>query len=54
MGIEGRIFPVGTKPPDAAAKGKEGQIDSMLAEDWFPMQVKQMDKAGRPNIGACD
>lgn len=27
MGIEGRIYPVGTKPPEAAAKVKKGQTD---------------------------
>ncbi|MCC6949855.1 MAG: restriction endonuclease, partial [Phycisphaerales bacterium] len=41
MGIDGRIFPVGSKPSDK---------DSMFAGDWFPIQVKQMDKVGRPDI----
>ena len=41
MGIDGRIFPVGTKPSDA---------HSMFAGDWFPIQVKQVDKVGRPDI----
>ena len=41
MGIDGRIFPVGTKPSDA---------NSMFAGDWFPIQVKQIDKCGRPDI----
>ncbi|MBI5763763.1 MAG: restriction endonuclease [Planctomycetes bacterium] len=50
MGIDGRIYPVGTKPAEAAAKGKKGHTDSMFAEDWFPIQVKQMDKVGRPDI----
>src|SRR5258708_32745753 len=35
MGVDGRIFPVGTKPTD---------IGSMFSDDWFPIQVKQMDK----------
>jgi DNA modification methylase len=42
MGIDGRIFPVGTKP----AKG------GLFSDDWFPIQVKQMDKVGRPDIDA--
>jgi site-specific DNA-methyltransferase (adenine-specific) len=42
MGIDGRIFPVGTKPD---TKG-----GTMFADDWFPIQVKQMDKVGRPDI----
>jgi DNA modification methylase len=46
MGIDGRIYPVGTEPSEA---GKEaGQLDFM--DDWYPIQVKQMDKVGRPDI----
>ncbi len=41
MGIDGRIFPVGTKPSDS---------NSMFAGDWFPIQVKQTDRVGRPDI----
>ena len=40
-GIDGRIFPPGTKPSDK---------NSMFAGDWFPIQVKQTDKTGRPDI----
>lgn len=50
MGIDGRIYPVGTKPAEAASKGKKGQTDHMFADDWFPIQVKQVDKVGRPDI----
>jgi DNA modification methylase len=42
MGIDGRIFPVGTKPD---AKG-----GAMFSDDWFPIQAKQMEKVGRPAI----
>ena len=42
-GVDGRIFPVGTKPADK---------DSMFSDDWFPIQVKQMDKVGHPDIDA--
>ena len=41
MGIDGRLFPVGTKPADK---------NNMFAGDWFPIQVKQIDKVGRPDI----
>jgi len=41
MGIDGRIFPVGTKPSDQ---------NSMFAGDWFPVQVKQTERVGRPDI----
>ncbi len=42
MGVDGRIFPVGTKP----------SADGLFSDDWFPIQVKQMDKVGRPDIDA--
>lgn len=45
MGIDGRIFPVGSKPSDQ---------DSMFAGDWFPIQVKQSEKVGRPDIDAFE
>ncbi|MBA3403086.1 MAG: restriction endonuclease [Gemmatimonadaceae bacterium] len=41
MGVDGRIFPVGTKPDE---KG------GLFSDDWFPIQVKQTDKVGRPDI----
>src|SRR3954453_15151053 len=43
MGVDGRIFPAGIKPSDP---------DSMFADDWSPVQVKQTDKVGRPDIDA--
>lgn len=45
MGIDGRIFPVGTKPSDA---------NNMFAGDWFPVQVKQTDRVGRPDIDSFE
>ena len=46
MGIDGRIYPIGSEP---GATGKDaGQLDFM--DDWYPIQVKQMDKVGRPDI----
>jgi DNA modification methylase len=46
MGIDGRIYPIGSEPHPA---GKEaGQLDFM--DEWYPIQVKQMDKVGRPDI----
>jgi hypothetical protein len=42
MGVDGRIFPVGTKPAEGG----------LFSDDWFPIQVKQMDKVGRPDIDA--
>jgi SAM-dependent methyltransferase len=46
MDIDGRIYPIGSEP---TAAGKEaGELDFM--DDWYPIQVKQMDKTGRPDI----
>jgi len=47
-GIDGRIFPVGTE----SAGFKEG--DLTLEECWYPIQVKQKDKAGWPDIDAFE
>lgn len=44
MGLDGRIFPVGSEP-----KGF-GSDELGLQERWYPIQVKQKDKAGRPDI----
>ncbi len=49
-GIDGRIYPV-----SAASKRlgkKPGQLDFM--DIWYPVQVKQKDKAGRPDIDAFE
>lgn len=46
MGIDGRIYPVSALPSTAAKD--TGQFDFM--DNWFPIQVKQKDKAGRPDI----
>jgi len=43
MGIDGRIFPVGTKPT-------ERDQHDMFVGDWYPIQVKQKEKVGRPDV----
>ena len=54
MGIDGRIFPV-SAAPTKAAKAKKGQTLGMDFMDvWYPIQVKQKDKAGRPDIDAFE
>jgi len=46
MGIDGRIYPVSSMPTKS---GKiAGELDFMNV--WYPIQVKQKDKAGRPDI----
>jgi hypothetical protein len=47
MGIDGRIYPVSATP-----RKSEGQLDFM--DVWYPIQVKQKDKAGRPDIDAFE
>jgi site-specific DNA-methyltransferase (adenine-specific) len=47
-GIDGRIYPVGVTPRETGA----GEL--ALEESWYPIQVKQKDKAGRPDIDALE
>jgi len=35
-------------------KGKKDHTDSMFADDWFPIQVKQADRVGRPDIDSFE
>jgi DNA methylase len=46
MGIDGRIYPVSSMPQKSGKAA--GELDFMDA--WYPIQVKQKDKAGRPDI----
>ena len=53
MGIDGRIFPVHTLPEKPGTKkGETLPFDYM--DDWYPIQVKQKDKAGRPDIDSFE
>jgi site-specific DNA-methyltransferase (adenine-specific) len=47
MGLDGRIYPVSVVPTV-----KSGSLDFM--DVWYPIQVKQKDKAGRPDIDAFE
>jgi site-specific DNA-methyltransferase (adenine-specific) len=47
MGLDGRIYPVSALPERA-----EGMLGFM--DHWYPIQVKQKDKAGRPDIDAFE
>ena len=47
MGIDGRIYPVSATP-----KKKEDELDFM--DVWYPIQVKQKDKVGRPDIDSFE
>jgi len=47
MGIDGRIYPVSAIP-----KKKADELEFM--DVWYPIQVKQKDKVGRPDIDAFE
>ncbi|MGA2915878.1 MAG: DNA methyltransferase [Sedimentisphaerales bacterium] len=47
MGIDGRIYPVSAVP-----KKVKGELDFM--DVWYPIQVKQKDKVGRPDIDSFE
>ncbi len=50
MGIDGRIYLVDAMPKKTGkAAGELGFMD-----DWYPIQVKQKDKAGRPDIDSFE
>jgi DNA modification methylase len=48
MGIDGRIYPVSATPK------KRGAGELAFMDDWYPIQVKQKDKAGRPDIDSFE
>jgi DNA modification methylase len=50
MGIDGRIYPVAAAPQKS--NNDEGRLAFM--DLWYPVQVKQKDKAGRPDIDAFE
>jgi DNA modification methylase len=50
LGIDGRIFPVSAMPAQRARE--TGEMDFM--DEWYPIQVKQTDKVGRPDIDAFE
>ncbi len=50
FGIDGRIYPVGAMPAQRARE--TGEMEFM--DVWYPVQVKQRDKVGRPDIDAFE
>lgn len=50
MGIDGRIFPVAAAPKRRGAD--TGELEFM--DHWYPIQVKQKDKVGRPDVDAFE
>jgi DNA modification methylase len=47
MGIDGRIYPVSATP-----KKKADELDFM--DIWYPIQVKQKDRVGRPDVDSFE
>jgi DNA modification methylase len=50
LGIDGRIYPVSAMPAQRARE--TGEMEFM--DVWYPIQVKQKDKVGRPDIDAFE
>ena len=54
MGIDGRIFPVSAIPQKSGAKKGETHVFDEFMDAWYPIQVKQKDRVGRPDIDAYE
>jgi len=54
MGIDGRIFPVSSMPDKAKTKKGETPTFERFMDAWYPIQVKQKDRVGRPDIDAFE
>jgi len=50
FGIDGRIYPVGAMPAQRVRETDEMEFMDV----WYPVQVKQRDKVGRPDIDAFE
>ncbi|MDQ3621212.1 MAG: restriction endonuclease [Verrucomicrobiota bacterium] len=50
MGVDGRIYPVSSSA--TPRKRQEGEL--ALKERWYPIQVKQKDKVGRPDVDSFE
>jgi DNA modification methylase len=50
MGIDGRIYPVAAVPWSEKKRMAKAQLPFM----WYPVQVKQKDRVGRPDIDAFE
>ncbi len=54
MGIDGRLFPVSAAPQkEKTRKGETPAFDQFM-DAWYPIQVKQADKVGRPDIDSFE
>lgn len=54
MGIDGRVFPI-SSAPIKASEVRDGETAGLgFMDDWYPIQVKQKDKVGRPDIDSFE
>jgi hypothetical protein len=54
MGIDGRIFPVAATPVRQSARTGETPAFGEFLDHWYPIQVKQKGKVGRPDVDAFE
>jgi len=54
MGIDGRIFPVSSLPEKRKAGKGETPAFTEFMDLWYPIQVKQKEHVGRPDIDAFE
>lgn len=54
MGIDGRLFPVSAIPAKSKTKSGETPAFDQFLDAWYPIQVKQKDKVGRPDIDSFE
>jgi hypothetical protein len=54
MGIDGRVFPL-SAAPRSVSEVRDGETAGLgFMDDWYPIQVKQKDQAGRPDIDSFE
>ena len=54
MGIDGRIFPLSSAPKGADDVPTGATLGLDFMDVWYPIQVKQRDKVGRPDIDSFE
>lgn len=52
MGIDGRVFPISSIPKPDGGEVREPKLGFM--DEWYPIQVKQRDKVGRPDVDSFE
>jgi len=52
--VDGRFFPVSAAPQKQKTRKGETPAFDQFMDAWYPIQVKQADKVGRPDIDAFE